>query len=128
MPLYMDVSPLERTVVIVARGDIADHEILECIEKLKPLEIRGYAKIVDVTAASSSMSRGHVDRIAITLRGPSNAPRRGPLAFVVDPKRKGFAEFFTDATRGDRPVQLFASLHEARRWLMNNMVSGRGAS
>ena len=126
MTIYMDVFPLERTIFVVARGDIPVEEILECIEKLKAPQIRGYAKIVDVTGATSNLSRKQVESIAIPLRGPPDAPLRGPLAFVVDPKRKEFADFFSDATRGDRPIRLFVSLHEARRWLADNMVEGPG--
>lgn len=29
----------------------------------------------------------------------------------------GFADSFAQATAGDRPVQLFRSLHDARKWM-----------
>jgi hypothetical protein len=39
------------------------------------------------------------------------------VAFVINPDRIGFANVFADVTQGERPIQLFRSLHEARAWL-----------
>ena len=36
----------------------------------------------------------------------------------MDPYRQGFAEAFAEVTGGERPIQLFRSLHAARRWLL----------
>ena len=36
------------------------------------------------------------------------------MAFVINPDRIGFADVFADVTQGERPIQLFRSLHEAR--------------
>ncbi|WP_422011452.1 hypothetical protein [Reyranella sp.] len=126
MPIYTDVIALDRVILIVARGTVTADEIVECIEKLKAPRIRGYAKIVDVTGSSSEVTREQVERLAGALRGGADAPRRGPLAFVVDVARQGFAEFFADATGNDRPVELFKSLHEARRWLVENRIEMPG--
>ncbi|WP_425064405.1 hypothetical protein [Reyranella sp.] len=122
MPIYMDVFPLERSILIVARGQVSVEEILDCIGKLKAPKIRGYAKIVDVTGSTSEVTLEQVDRITGLLRCQPEGPLRGPLAFVVDPARKGFADMFADATRGDRPISLFGSLHEARKWLSDNLI------
>lgn len=126
MPIYTDVIALDRVILVVARGPVTGDEIVECIEKLKAPQIRGYAKIVDVTGASSEVTREQVERLAGALRGGPDAPRRGPLAFVVGSAREGFAEFFADATNSDRPVELFNSLHEARRWLLGNLIEMPG--
>ena len=40
-----------------------------------------------------------------------------PVAFVINPDRIGFANVFADVTQGERPIQLFRNLHEARTWL-----------
>jgi hypothetical protein len=52
-----------------------------------------------------------------TLRGDPNSDMRGPVAFIVRPDDEGFAKAFAGITEGDRPVRLFHSLHQARRWL-----------
>ena len=122
MPIHINVCALNRTILIVARGHVSDEEIIASIGKMKPAELRGYAKIVDVTGSTSSVTREKVSDIASALRSGPDAVPRGPIAFVVDPEREGFAELFAQATRDDRPIKLFESLHEARRWLAENLV------
>ena len=126
MPIHMNVCALNRTILIVARGHLSDEEIIGSIEKMKLPEIRGYAKIVDVTGSTSSVTREKVSGIANALRCGTDAIPRGPLAFVVDPEREGFAEVFAHATSDHRPIKLFQSLHEARRWLAENLVETPG--
>ena len=122
MPIYTDVSPLYRMIVVVARGLVSVEEVIECFETLTEPKIRSYAKILDVTGLMSEVTREQVDLMAIALRGRPDAQARGPLAVVVDPARRGFAEVFANATSDDRPVKIFESIHVARRWLMENLV------
>ena len=42
---------------------------------------------------------------------------RGPLALVADPNRGELAQTFKALTADDRPVEVFRSIHEARKWL-----------
>lgn len=120
MPIYMDILPLERVVLIVARGEVSADEIGENTRKLIAANVPGYAKIIDVTGSASDLTMDQVNGIASLLRGGPAAPERGPVAFVVNPHRKGFAESFAEATQGERPIQLFRSLHDARTWLKEN--------
>lgn len=126
MPIHMNVCAISRSILIVARGQVSVDEIIECIRKLKPPEIRGYAKIVDVTCSTSDVTREQVNLIAAPLRAGTDTHLRGPLAFVVDRERQGFAEVFADVTSCDRPIALFGSLHDARRWLADNLVERPG--
>lgn len=120
MPIYMDILPLDRLVVIVARGSVTADEIAENTKKLIAANVPGYAKIIDVTGSASTLTKEQVEGVAVLLRGGSDGVSRGSVAFVVDPARRGFADAFADATRGERPIQLFRSLHEARKWLRDN--------
>ena len=43
------------------------------------------------------------------------------MAFVVDPKRGDQAQKFADLTADERPVKVFTSLREARKWVRENM-------
>lgn len=128
MPIYMDILPLDRLVVIVARGIVTADEIVENTKKLVAANVPGYAKIIDVTGSASTLNKEQVEGIAVMLRGGSDAGSRGSVAFVVDPARRGFADAFADVTRGERPIQLFRSLHEARKWLRNNSPRGANTS
>jgi len=113
---------IDRMVVFVARGHVTAEEIAESIRALVEANVPEFAKIVDVAGSASELTREQVERIAALLRGgPEGAPR-GPVAFVVNPQRTGFAEAFAEVTQGERPVQLFSSLHAARRWLKEAAV------
>ena len=117
MPVHMDISPLHRLVVMVARGHIAAEEIAATTRQLVEANVPAFAKIVDVSQAKSELTREQVQKIADLLRGAPGDTSRGPVAFVIDPDRVGFANVFADVTQGERPIQLFKSLHEARAWI-----------
>lgn len=117
MPIYMDILRIERVVVIVARGHVTPEEIAENTKALIAANVPGLAKIIDVAGSASALTREQVKRIADMLSGDTDSPLRGPVAFVVNPARKGFAEAFAEVTKGERPIELFSSLHAARRWL-----------
>jgi len=117
MPIHMDISPINRLVVVVVRGHVTGDEISKSIRTFMAANVSGYGKIVDVTGAASELARDQVERIAALLRGDPDGPSRGAVAFVVAPERSGFAEAFADVTRGERPIELFRSLHAARTWL-----------
>ncbi len=117
MPIHVDIMRLERLVVIVARGHVTADEIAETAKALIAANVPGFAKIIDVAGSASNLTREQVERIAALLRGGPDRLSRGAVAFVVNPARKGFAEAFADVTQGERPIELFASLHAARRWL-----------
>jgi hypothetical protein len=104
-------------VVIVARGHITAEEIAAIKRQLVEANVREYAKIIDASQGTSELTREQVQNVADLLRGAPGETSRGPVAFIVNPDRIGFANVFTDITKGERPIQLFRSLHEARAWL-----------
>ena len=115
MPIYLEISRLHRCVTIVARGKIAPDEIMGAAQQLFEAQVPEFAKVVDLAAASTEVNPEQVERIAALLRGGADA-KRGPVAFLVDRSRGDFARAFK-ATQGERPVQIFHSLREAREWL-----------
>ena len=128
MPIYVDILRIERLVVIVARGHVTVEEIAESAKTVMGANVPTFAKIIDVTGSASDLTREQVQRIADMLRGHSDNSSRGPVAFVVNPARKGFAEAFADVTHGDRPIELITSLHVARRWLTQARQGAAGPS
>jgi hypothetical protein len=116
MPIYMEISRLHRCVTIVARGKIAADEIMGAAQKLFDAKVPGFAKIIDLLDATGGVTSEQMEGIATLLRGGSGA-RRGPVAFMVDPKRGEFARAFAGTEQGERPIHLFKSLREAREWL-----------
>lgn len=103
----MDISPLHRLVVIVARGHIAAEEIAATTRQPVEANVPAYAKIIDVSQATSELTREQVQKVADLLRGAPGDTSRGPVAFVINPDRIGFANVFADVTQGrtTHPVQ-----------------------
>lgn len=118
MTIHMEISPINRLVVIVARDFVTAEEIADATKRLVAADVPGYAKIIDVTTSKSDLTREQVEKIAALLRGDPSDRKRGAVAFVVNPERKGFADAFAEVTKGERPIELFKSLHAARRWLL----------
>jgi len=98
MPVRIDISPLHRMVVIVARGNIAAEEIGATARQLIDAKVAAYAKIIDVSQATSELTREQVQKISDLLRGAPDDTSRGPVAFVINPDRIGFADVFADIT------------------------------
>src|SRR5262245_46537793 len=116
MPIYMEISRLYRCVTIVARGAIAPDEIIGAAQKLFDAQVPEFAKIVDLLDARGGVTLEQMGSIAALLRGGGDL-KRGPVAFMVDPKRGEFARAFAATETGERPVHLFKNLREARAWL-----------
>ena len=120
MPINMDISPIDRMVVIAAIGHVTPEEIAGNTQALVAANVPHYGKIIDVSLATSDLTKEQVDRIAAMLRGDPGSGR-GPVAFVINPDRVGFAHVFADVTQGERPVALCRTLREARAWLAQTM-------
>ena len=82
--------------------------------QLAEANVPAYAKIIDVSQARSELTREQVQKVADLTRSAPGETSRGPVAFVINPDRIGFANVFADLTHDERPIQLFRSLHEAR--------------
>ncbi len=117
MPIYLEISRLNRLLVIVARGQVTPDDVRDLVQQMVDNDVRHFSKIIDVSGSSIDMGREQVEAMAMALRAEKGAAARGPIAFVIHPDREGFADLFADVTKADRPVRLFRSLHDARRWL-----------
>lgn len=124
MSIHMDIVPIDWLVIIVARGALTADEITAIARQLQAADVPSYAKLIDVSSSKSELTKEEVERVAAIFRGGGNDAKRGPVAFVVNPDRTGFAEAFTDETQGERPIKLFRSLHDARRWVNQTRLFG----
>lgn len=117
MPIHLDISRLDRLVMIVIIGDATAADMQALARQFMDADMMHYRKIVDITAGTLVIDDVELAGIAALLRADPEAASRGPLAFVVDPARARVAEKFAELTTGERPVKVFHSLHAARRWL-----------
>jgi len=118
MPIHLEIYHPDRIAIAVARGEITLEEFGGFVRELAQSGAMHYRKIFDVSDAKSSTVRQDEllaadQRLrAVTPKGP-----RGPLAVVADPKRMEVAHTFKALAADDRPVEIFRSIHEARKWL-----------
>jgi len=120
MPFKFDIFAPDRIVVVVARGDITVMDLAALVKQFIDTKTLPYRKIIDITSATSSIGKEELSAIAERLRSTPVARPRGPLAIVADHRRGELARLFTSLTSAERPVEVFRSIHEARKWLLAN--------
>jgi hypothetical protein len=123
VPMYLEISRIHRCVTIVARGDLGPEEIAGACRQLADEGVSHFAKLVDTAASSSGIGQAEMEQIVESLRGRSPEAARGPVAFLIDPARPGFAGLYAE-TQDKRRVHLFVSLHLAREWLLKTQRAG----
>jgi hypothetical protein len=124
MPIHLDISDLDRLVIVVALGEVTAEDAMEVLHEFLKTGRQAYGKIIDTSAGSASIDENRMAAIAAFMRSDPKAGSRGPLAFVVDPKRGDQARKFADLTGEERPVKVFTSLREARAWVRENTKMG----
>lgn len=122
MPIQMEVFHPDRLVLGVGRGDVTMVEYGKFLADIIQAGLIHYRKIIDVTQASSTtMNTDAFLAFDASLRASGN-DRRGPLAIVAGRDRGGVAQAFREMTSQGRPVEVFQSIHDARRWLATQPV------
>jgi hypothetical protein len=123
MPFKIDIFPPDRMVVAVARGEISLTDLMMLVKELVDSGTLPYRKIIDITSATSAIGEAELESIAERLRSVPLLRPRGPLAIVADGDRGELGRLFMSLTSDERPVQVFRSIHEARKWLLANSGS-----
>ena len=120
MPFQIDIFPFDQIVVVVGRGEITVIDLAGLAKEMIDKGVLPYRKIIDITSATSKIGRDELAVIAERLRTVPVQRPRGPLAIVADHTRGELARLFMSMTSDERPVQVFRSIHEARKWLLAN--------
>ena len=118
MPIHVRISHHDRLVVAVAHGTITAEELQNAVRESVEQGALHYRKIIDVAAANSDADMERLKQLLVLARNSPQCAQRGPLAFVVDSKRGDTVRELAALTEdGERPIGVFTSLHEARKWL-----------
>ena len=120
MPIHLDFFHPNRIVVAVIRGTVTAEDITGVVQQFLETGALHYRKIIDVSSGNSPIDEKGLETLAALARANPHAGSRGPLAFVVDPARGEVVEKFVKLTEGERPVKIFRSIHDARKWLDEN--------
>jgi hypothetical protein len=118
MPIHIDVFHPGRLLIAVVRGAFTADDVRDAVQQMLASDLLHYSKIIDISSPTSPMDKARVEAIANLVLARSGDKQRGPLAFVVSPGQAADnAETFARLTGQLRPVKVFHSLHEARKWL-----------
>jgi hypothetical protein len=120
MPMRLTVSPLDRLVIGVASGAITVADLVDFVRQLGAGEIHHFRKIIDITAGTPDFSPDELSKFSEGLRTALKDTPRGALAIVASDKTSGLARLFGSVTGDGRPIDVFSSIHEARKWLNSN--------
>jgi hypothetical protein len=120
MPIHVDLSHHNRIVVAVIRGPVTAQDITDAVKQFVATGAWHYRKMIDVSSGDAALDEPALEMLATMARTNAGDSTRGPLAFVIDPARGDRVARFVDITAGERPVKMFRSIHEARRWLDEN--------
>jgi hypothetical protein len=123
MPLRLEVFPPDRILIGVATGKVTLQEFRDFLVEVVKSGVLHYRKIIDVSLATSNVIGKDellaMDKMLNSVAGTNRG--RGPLAIVTDPSRDENAQnaqIFKELAAKDRPVEVFQSIYQARRWVM----------
>ena len=123
MPIQLEVFHPDRILVGIGRGNITLKEYGEFVAEVVKANLMHYRKIIDATGAdSATIDKDVLLAFDEQMRSFSKGRPRGPLALVVDRKRGDLARVFKALASSDRPVEVFGSIHDARKWLREQPI------
>jgi hypothetical protein len=128
MPIHLEIFHPDRIAVGIARGNISLEEYQNFLMEIVKAGILHYRKIIDTTSATSSaIGKEQLLALEARLSASTQAEKRhrGPVAIVADPARGDIARVFKEMASKDRPIEVFRSIHDARRWLREQPMTER---
>jgi hypothetical protein len=123
MPIQLEIFHPDRIIVGIGRGNVTLQEYGEFVAQVVKANLMHYRKIIDATGAeSATIDKDVLLAFDEQFRNFSKGRPRGPLALVVDRKRGDLARTFKALASADRPVEVFGSIHDARKWLREQPI------
>jgi hypothetical protein len=125
MSLQWTISPQQRLVLAVAKGEVTPAEFGRYIAAIDEAGAVGYAKLFDVSGLTGSLGDALLQTVARAVEMKATQESLGPIAIVASNGSSAQAHFYAHAATVDRPLKIFSDLDEARRWLesMTNQAS-----
>ena len=120
MPLRFQVDHAQRTVVGVAEGDVTLQDVIDFTLEIEKNSAAGYHKIVDIMGGTNRLTVDDFVAYRQHMRGRLRA--HGALALVTGDRNGPLARLFAQFTGQERPAGVFTSIHEARKWLVEQAI------
>ena len=105
-------------VAVRAYGAIVLKELLDYFDALVVQNAMGYPKLFDAREAEPRLSDDDVMVLGARVSAYAAHDPRGPVAAVtMDARASAIIQRFMNLGGAQRPMRLFGSIEEARRWL-----------
>ena len=125
MPIYWTIDSRERLVDIRAEGSISLADCLEFLQVLEGAQSLPYRKLLDARLALLEMTREEAMQVVVLARAIHERGPVGPLAIVTTKDRViQSTQLLGAVAAADRPLRLFTSERQARRWLASLLPAG----
>jgi hypothetical protein len=124
MPIRLTAYPPDRLVIGVATDVVTVADLADFLRQLTEGELHRFRKIIDISGARTDMTPEELATFGEGLRLSLKDTPRGAMAIVTGDQTGELARLFSGVTGAGRPVDVFRSLHEARRWLNTNAFPG----
>lgn len=119
MPITWTISHADRLVTMKAEGPVTLEEAEEYLDDIVINDAMPYRKLVDCTAMHTNVGDDEMMQLGARMRAYVATLQGGPLAFVVTkPDVLDYVRRYINLAMGaTRPVKIFTTVDEARRWL-----------
>ena len=126
MPLTWAISHADRLVTMKAMEPVTLQEAEEYLDDIVVNDAMSYRKLVDCTVMRTDVSDDEMMQLGARMRAYVATLQGGPLAFVVTkPDVLEYVRRYINLVMGaTRPVKIFPTAGEARRWLDAPMDRG----
>jgi hypothetical protein len=121
VPVQYDIDHTERFVRVRAYGVVRLSEILDYFDALVLQGAMPYPKLFDAREADPDLTDDDVMILGARVSAYAAMDPRGPVAAVAVTKKAGdILQRFMNLGGAQRPMRLFASVEEARAWLLSS--------
>lgn len=119
MPLHLTIHPDAELCVIRGQHAVTLRDIEAYLSETVRQDVKGYAKLVDMSAATFSLDARGVYEVARGLVRYGSDAAAGPVAIVVTDALTLDMAVLLKQRVGDRPFRIFTSKGAATDWLQS---------
>lgn len=117
MPFEWSNLPASRLCVVSGRGTVTRGDIEAYLAATIEQGVKAYAKLVDVTDCTMTLTPDDLERVAGALVSYGWGERAGPVAMIVHSALNLDMAVLLKQRVGDRPFRIFTEVGAARTWL-----------
>ena len=118
MPIRWTISREERLVVATTEGVVTLKDVEAYLDALVVADAMPYAKLFDASDIEPRATDHDVLMLGARMSAYVATLPGGPLAFVVTTRvAREFVDRYLNLAAAPRPVNIFRTADEARRWL-----------